>query len=145
MKKIILAAVAAAAMAAPAAAEYRAEVRGGMAFGYGDSAPVVGVGGGYDHVMDSGFVGIDVGADKVFEDGVDVVFSVGARAGAAMGEGTKLYGTVGLAFEDGSDLYAGIGAQKDFGETTYGKLELRRFFNSGKDINALVVGVGMKF
>jgi outer membrane immunogenic protein len=148
MKKIILAAaVAACAVASPAfaAGEARLEARGGIAWAGGGSEAVAGVAGGYDFDLgETTFAGIEGSADKILAGGADVFFGITARAGAKLGNG-KLYADVGYTFNNGDAVHAGAGYQHSFGEKMYGKVEYRRYFNSGTDLNAAVVGLGIKF
>ena len=149
MHKIALIATAVAAMAAApayAAGEGRIEARGGIAFANGDSEAIAGIGGGYDFDLGkSGFIGLDLGADKLLVGGTKVVFSTGARVGGRVGEKTKLYANAGIGFCCGtSDFYAGAGVQQKFGEKLYGKLEYRRILG-GSDVNSVQVGRGFAF
>ena len=74
--QVVLAAVAAIAVATPAAAnEFRAEARGGMSFGHSQSEEFVGgVAAGYDfNIGDKGFIGVEASLDKIFVDNSGVV------------------------------------------------------------------------
>lgn len=150
MRKLTIIATAIAALAttpAYAGGEGRVEARGGIAFAGGDSEAFAGIGGGYDFDLGkSGFIGADLGADKLLVGGSKVFFSTGARVGGRVGEKTKIYATGGIAFCCGaSDFYAGAGVQHKFGDKFYGKLEYRRTFSSFVDVNFVGIGLGAAF
>lgn len=150
MKKIVLAAVAAAAMTVPAAAqsgEGRIEARGGFISIMGFEKAAAGVGAGYDFDMGgSGFVGIDGGVEKVFVDGLDPLWTLAVRGGAKVGDKAKIYALGGRLFVEGTGAwFLGAGGQHDLGERTYVKLEYRRTIESGADLSYVMAGVGMKF
>ncbi|WP_310497560.1 outer membrane beta-barrel protein [Sandarakinorhabdus sp.] len=138
------------ASTAQAAGEARAEVRGGLAWfnglGASGSEAVLGVAVGYDFdISDSAFIGVEGSADKVLVSGSDILWGVGGRVGAKLGDATRLYAAGGLGFGGGDTApYLGVGAQQKFGGSFYGKLEYRRYFDI-VDINTLAVGVGMTF
>jgi outer membrane immunogenic protein len=147
MKKLIILASAAAALAstpAMAAGEGRIEGRAGIAWAGGFDDFVAGVGAGYDFDLgDSAFIGPEVSYDTNF-DGLDAI-NLGARAGFKAGEKTKVYVGAGYDVGDIDEFNIGLGVQQSFGDKVYGKVEYRRYFFSGTDLNAAVVGIGVKF
>lgn len=149
MKKMILLASAATALVAtPAMAEGtgegRVEARGGIAWAGGFDDFVAGVAAGYDFDLgENAFVGPEASYDTNF-DGLDAI-NLGARLGFKAGEKTKIYAAAGYDVGDFDEFNAGIGIQQTFGEKVYGKVEYRRYFFNGTDLNAAVVGVGVKF
>lgn len=148
MKNILFALSAIAAVAAtPAMAnEGRVEARGGIAFAGGAEEAIAGVAAGYDFDLGgSGFVGGEVSADKILVGGTNVLFGLTARAGIKTGEAGRLYVTGGYTFNDGDAAHAGAGYQHKFGEALYGKVEYRRFFVDGTDLNAVTAGLGITF
>jgi opacity protein-like surface antigen len=154
MRKIALfAAVAAAAVAVPAAAnEARVEARGGVAWAEGEEEAILGVAAGYDFDLGTGaFAGVEVSADKLLVDGADVTFGFNARGGAKLASGTKLYAITGYQTEPCefcTDSWSlGAGVEMPISSNFYGKVEYRHFF-AGEDYfdtNAATVGLGMKF
>jgi outer membrane immunogenic protein len=148
MKKlIVLAAAAAAVVATPAmaAGEGRIEGRAGIAWanGFGDDF-IAGVGAGYDFDLgETAFVGPEASYDTNF-DGLNAV-NLGGRFGFKAGEKTKLYLAAGYDVADIDEFNAGVGVQHAFGEKVYGKVEYRRYFLNGTDLQAAVAGVGVKF
>ncbi len=146
MKNIFKAAVVAAALCATpamAAGEGRVEARGGIAWAGGADEFVGGVAAGYDFDLgDSAFVGGEVSYDTDF-DGFDGV-NLAARLGGKIGKG-KLYATVGYDVADIDEFNIGAGYQHSFGDKVYGKVEYRRYLLNGTDLNAAVVGIGLKF
>ncbi len=147
MKKLILlAAVAAASVATPAMAqgEGRVEARGGIAWAGGGEDFVAGIAAGYDvDLGESAFIGAEASYDTNF-DGLDAV-NLGGRLGFKAGEKTKIYITAGYDVGDLDEFNAGAGVQHAFGEKVYGKVEYRRYFFNGTDLNAATVGIGIKF
>ncbi|RJF93682.1 hypothetical protein [Sphingomonas cavernae] len=150
MRKIaIVAAVAAATVATPALAqgEARVEARGGIAWAGGDSEAFAGVAGGYDFDLgEKAFIGLEASADKVLVDGADVLFGLGVRAGAKIGDAGKLYALGGYGFTDDSDAaFIGAGYQHKFGKSFYGKIEYRMTLNEGSNVNFAGIGLGAAF
>jgi outer membrane immunogenic protein len=151
MNTFTLAAVALAALVAPPAyakGEGRVEARGGIAWAGVASEAFAGVGGGYDFDLnEKAFVGLDVGADKVLVNGAAVVWSVGGRVGAQVGEKGRIYANGGLGFCcGGNDPYIGAGYQHKLGSNVYGKIEYRTAFSSfGPNINFAGIGLGIGF
>lgn len=146
MKKFLAAAaVAAALISAPASAnEGRVEARAGLGWGGGAEDFVAGVAAGYDiDLGGNAFIGPEVSYDTNF-DGADLL-NVGGRIGAKVGTGGKLYAGLGYDLADVEELNASIGYQHSIGQKTYGKVEYRRYFLNGTDLNAAVVGFGVKF
>jgi outer membrane immunogenic protein len=148
MKKlIVLAAAAAAVVATPAmaAGEGRVEARGGIAWanGFGDDF-IAGVGAGYDFDLgENAFVGAEASYDTNF-DGLDAV-NLGGRLGFKAGEKTKLYVAAGYDVADIDEFNMGVGVQHGFTDKVYGKVEYRRYFLNGTDLQAAGVGIGVKF
>ena len=152
MRKIALfAALAAATVATPAFAqstgEGRVEVRGGIAWADGAEEAFAGVAAGYDYdVTETAFFGVEAGADKVLAGGADVFFTLGARAGAKIGDAGRLYVLGGYGFADGDDgAFAGAGYQHALDEKLFAKVEYRRTLVAGPDVNFAGVGVGIRF
>lgn len=153
MRKFILPLIAAAAIATPALAnEARIEARGGVAWANGDSDAVAGVAAGYDFDLGTAaFAGVEVSADKILDGAADRVgLGASARVGIKAGDSGKLYAAGGYTTKfcdlcDGT-WNVGAGYQHGFGERLYGKVEYRNYFvDGGSDVNAAVVGLGVKF
>lgn len=149
MKKYAsLAALLAAALAAPAMAnEARVEARGGVVWVSGAEEALAGVAAGYDFDLGDSkfFAGVEASADKALVGGADVVFGVGGRIGAKVSEDGRLYATAGYSFNEGDAVHVGAGYQHNLTESVYGKVEYRRYLDNGPDLNAAVIGVGVKF
>lgn len=163
MRKVIFlaAALAAATAATPALAasadngggEGRAEVRGGVVFGSGDSEGVAGVAAGYDWSLGSGstFVGAEVSADKILQDNTRVVFGFTGRLGIKAATNTKFFIDGGYSTKPcggcEDSIHAGVGAEFAFTEKLYGKVGYRHFFvaNGVEDYDAVTAGVGIRF
>lgn len=146
MKKFLsVAAVAAALVSAPASAnEGRVEGRASYGWCCSDSDFFAGVAAGYDFDLGANtFFGPEVSYDTNF-DGGDLI-NLGGRLGTKVGTKGRFY--VGAAYElsDIEELNAGVGYQHDFTNKMYGKVEYRRYFMSGSDLNAIGAGVGVKF
>ena len=147
--QVVLAAVAAIAVATPAAAnEFRAEARAGMSFGDNQSDEfVAGVAAGYDFGEEA-FIGAEVSADKLFVDNSGVVLGATVRLGVRDG-GNRYY--VNAGYTDltcdfcGDGPHAGAGVELGLTEKVYGKLEYRHFFFEGTDSNVVAVGAGVRF
>lgn len=151
-KIVVLAALAAATVATPAfaqsaAGEGRVEVRGGIAWAEGAEEAFAGVAAGYDFDLgDTAFVGVEGSADKVLADGAEVLWSIGGRVGAKVGDAGRVYALGGYGFADGSDgPFAGAGYQHNLGEKIFAKVEYRRTLVEGPDVNFAGVGVGLRF
>lgn len=142
------------AMAAgtPASAnEARVEARGGVIFGGGDEEGIAGVAAGYDFDLgDRFFIGPEVSADKILEDGTRFTFGLGGRAGVKVSDAGKLY-AIGTwqskPCRGCDDLWtAGAGYQHSFGSRFYGKIEYRHYFaDDASDADAVLAGVGLRF
>lgn len=150
MKKLILLASAAAAlvatpaMAEGAAGEGRIEARGGIAWAGGFDDFIGGVAAGYDFDLgETAFVGPEASYDTNF-DGLDAI-NLGGRLGFKAGASTKVYAAAAYDVGDFDRFNAGVGVQQSFGDKVYGKVEYRRYFFNGTDLNAALVGVGVKF
>ncbi len=146
MKKLISsAAIAAALLAVPASAnEGRVEGRALLGFGNGSEDFAGGIAVGYDLDMGTNtFFGPEASLDTDF-DGVELI-NLGGRLGVKTGDVGRLY--VGAAYEinDIEAFNAGVGYQHSFNNKMYGKLEYRRFFMDGSDLNTAGIGVGIKF
>lgn len=150
MRKIIIAAVAAATLSstpafAQAAGEGRVEARGGVAWANGQEEAIAGIAAGYDFDLgETAFVGVEGSADKILVGGTEVVFGATARAGVKAGENGKFYVNAGYSFNDSDAFHAGAGYQHKLGKNVYAKVEYRRFFDT-VDINTAAVGVGFAF
>ena len=135
---------------AQATGEARVEVRGGInwasAFGITVSEEFLGLGAGYDFdIGKNTFIGPEVSAEKFLVDGSDIQWSVGGRAGAKLGDATRLYAAAGLTFVAGdSSPYAGVGVQQSFGRSFYGRVEYRRYFDV-IDSNVAGLAFGLTF
>lgn len=153
MIKLVLPVVAAFAFASPALAdEARVEVRGGVFFGGGVTQDVYGVAAGYDYdLKGSGFVGVEVSADKVATSGTTVAFGASGRLGLKASTGTRLYVEGGYTSKICSScehaIHAGAGFEQNIGNNVYGKLGYRHFFvgQGIPDFDAAVVGLGVRF
>ena len=149
MKKTLIIAAAMLASATPALAEGegRIEARGGIAFTSNASEAIAGIAAGYDFDLGAGkgFAGVEVSADKLLVGGADVLFGVTGRLGTRIGENGRLFGTAGYSFNDGDAFHAGAGYQHNLGEKAFAKVEYRRYFNDGTDVNTATVGVGIRF
>ncbi len=147
MKKLfVLAAAAATVVATPAMAAGEGRIEGRAAIGWAGGAEdfFAGVAAGYDFDLgEAAFVGPEVSYDTNF-DGADLV-NVGGRLGAKVGEKGKVYVVAAYELNDAEEFNAGIGYQHSFSEKVYGKVEYRRYFFSGTDLNAAGVGIGVKF
>lgn len=155
MRKVIfaLAATTAALVATPALAnEGRAEVRGGVVWGNGQTNATAGAALGYDVDLGSNaFVGGEVSADKQLDNGFKVAFGFNGRLGAKVGNGTKLFAAGGYTTEgctgcDGN-WDAGAGVEQNFGGKFYGKVEYRHYFKNDVGVkgDAVVAGLGLRF
>lgn len=147
---ISLAAVAAATAATPALAdEGRVDLHGGLVWAGGDSEGTAGVAAGYDWDMGTGgFFGVEGSVDQVLVDGADPFFGLSGRIGGKVAGGKgKLYALGGYTFGEGEDSpHAGVGYEHMLGGRVYGKVEYRHFFvDDFQDLNAAVVGVGIRF
>ncbi len=147
MKKIVLVALAAATLSATpafAAGEGRIEGRAGLGWAGGSEDFIGGLAAGYDiDLGDTAFVGPEVSYDTNF-DGADLL-NLGGRIGAKVGAKGKLYAGLGYDVADVEELNASVGYQHAFNDKFYGKVEYRRYFVNGTDLNAAGVGVGIKF
>jgi len=153
MRLVLISLAASLVAATPALAnEARVEARGGVAWSNGESEAIAGVAAGYDYDLgQTAFVGAEVTADKLLTDNTKVSFGFNGRLGAKIAEAGKLYAVGGYNTEfcdlcDGT-WTAGAGYQHSFGKL-YGKVEYRHFFvdsNFGDDVDAVAVGLGVKF
>jgi outer membrane immunogenic protein len=151
MKKLLIAAGFALAIATPAQAdEGHFEGRGGVIWGFGGSEGVAGVALGYDWDLgDSAFGGIEVSGDKILTSGTRIAFGATARVGVKAGESTKLYADGGYTTKPcgGCDdaVHLGAGLQQSVGGGVYLKASYRHFFSGAGDFDAVVGGVGLNF
>ncbi|MBA4353747.1 MAG: hypothetical protein C0409_03560 [Novosphingobium sp.] len=152
MRLVLISLAASLVAATPALAnEARVEARGGVAWSAGESEAIAGVAAGYDYDLgETAFAGAEVTADKLLTDNTKVSFGFNGRLGAKIAEAGKLYAVGGYNTEfcdfcDGT-WTAGAGYQHGFGKF-YGKVEYRHFFvdNSADDVDAVAVGLGVKF
>jgi hypothetical protein len=146
MRTFILALAISAVFVTPAYAnEGRAEVRGGVAWDAGDEEAFVGAAVGYDFdVGSSVFIGVEGSADKVLQDGADVIWGASARLGAKLGAG-KLYAVGGYSFDGADGPHLGAGYEHKLGSNVYVKAEYRHFFEDFGDADAVGVGLGLTF
>lgn len=152
MRLVLLSAAAALVAATPAVAnEARVEARGGVYWSEGYTQAIAGVAAGYDYDLgETTFVGMEVSADKILDDGQKVLFGFTGRGGAKLGAG-KLYVDGGYSTTfDGARADAwhlGAGYEHSFGQKLYGKVAYRHMFieNSPVDADTVLAGVGVKF
>lgn len=149
-KFAIAAALLAAGLSTPALAadgETHVEVHGGYIWGNGTDEATAGIAGGYDlNLGDKAFAGVEIAGDKVLQNGANVQFSAGGRAGGRIGTNGKLYANAGYTFGDIDDPYIGAGYQHKFGQNVYGKVEYRhQFINNFGDFNTVTAGIGLAF
>jgi hypothetical protein len=146
---IFAAAAIAATSATPALAnEGRVDVHGGLVWANGDSEGTVGVAAGYDFDIGTNtFFGVEGSADKVLVDGSELYYGLSGRIGGKIGDRGKLYGVAGYTFAEGQDSpHAGVGYEHMLGSRAYAKVEYRHYFvEDFSDLNAAVVGVGIRF
>lgn len=149
MKTIILAAAIAAASlssAAHAAGEGRIEARGGIGWVSGVSSEVIGLALGYDFdVGSSAFIGLEGTIDTDF-DFVDPVVGLVARAGARLGEDSKLFVSGGYSRTTGFDLddaTLGVGYQQGIGKSAIFSIQYQRYIDS--KANRVTAGLGLRF
>jgi outer membrane immunogenic protein len=147
LKKFIILASAVAALAstpAMAAGEGRIEGRAAIGWAAGSEDFFAGVAAGYDFDLgETVFAGPEVSYDTNF-DGADLV-NVGGRLGVKLGEQGKLYVAGAYEINDAEEFNAAVGYQHSFTDKVYGKVEYRRYFFNGTDLNAAGVGIGVKF
>jgi len=153
MRTVLCTLAAAAAMiATPALAEGRAEARGGVIWGGGESRATVGAAVGYDFSMGPGpFIGAEVSGDKILDGDADrVAIGITGRVGVNAGPAGKIYGAGGYTTKPcefcSDSWHAGAGYQHGFGPL-YGKVEYRHFFTKdfGPDSDAVMAGIGVRF
>lgn len=152
MRKFILPLLASLAVAAPAMADTRAEVRGGAIWSGGDSSTVYGGAIGFDGDLGpAAFYGLELSGDKIDEPGTKMAFGLSGRLGVKAGPTTRVYGTAGYTTEP-CDLcedsyHAGAGVEQSLGGPLYLKAEYRHYFtgNGFEDSDAVVGGVGIRF
>ncbi|MBN9506259.1 MAG: hypothetical protein J0I69_09540 [Altererythrobacter sp.] len=142
----LIAAATALVVATPAAAnEARAEAHGGITWAAGNEEATAGIALGYDFDLGtSTFAGVEASADKVLQDGANVLFGASVRGGAKVGAG-KLYAIGGFSFTEHDDAWhLGAGYEHKVGSNLYLKGEYRRYFDV-VDVNTAVLGVGVNF
>lgn len=147
LQAIAAAMAAATVVATPAyAGESRVEVRGGVIWCCGVSDETIGLALGHDFDAGSAmFIGIEAVADTNF-DFVDPTLGVNARIGAKLGQGGKLFGTVGYAIETGYDIddfVVGAGYQHNLGTNALVSVQYQRY--TDLDVNRATVGIGYRF
>lgn len=152
MRYTLIALAASMAVATPAFAnEGRIEARGGIFWTDGYSHATAGAAAGYDFDLgEKTFAGAEVSADKVLDNGTNVVFGFTGRLGAKTASGGKLFVNGGYSDDftngGGHAWHAGAGYEQGFGKNLYGKVEYRHFFvDNFQDSNSAVVGLGVKF
>jgi opacity protein-like surface antigen len=152
MRKFILPLLASLAVATPALADTRAEVRGGAIWSNGASEATYGAAIGFDGDLGpAAFYGLELSGDKIDATGTKVAFGLSGRAGLKAGPSTRVYGTGGYTTEacdlcDGQ-WHAGAGLEQNVAPKIYIKAEYRHYFetNSSFGADALVGGVGLRF
>lgn len=152
MRNLVLPVLASLALAAPAMADTRAEVRGGVISYSGNSEATYGAAAGVDFdLAPLIFAGVEVSADKVNGTGAKTAWGVSGRLGAKLPSGTKLFAAGGYTTEvcDLCDAqwHAGAGLQQSIMGPFYVKAEYRHYFpnNLIQAGDAGVVGVGVSF
>ncbi len=152
MKKILIALAASVAVASPALAnEGRIEARGGIIWDSGATEDVYGVAAGYDFDLGGNtFAGVEVSGDKVGATGSGLVIGFTGRLGVKAGTGTRLvadagYSAVTCAACD-DPIHAGVSIEQDLGTNVYGRVGYRHYFyDAATDVDAVAVGVGVRF
>lgn len=152
MRNLVLPVLASLALATPALAETRAEVRGGVLAYDGTGEPTWGAAAGVDFdLAPMTFAGVEVSADKIDEAGAKTAWGLSGRLGAKLPSGTKLFAAGGYTTEicDLCDAqwHAGAGLQQSIAGPLYVKAEYRHYFPNDliSAANAGVVGVGVSF
>ncbi len=153
MRLVVLSLAAALVSATPALAnEARIEGRGGVIWDNGTTEDIWGVAAGYDWDLSANtFAGVEVSGDKIGASNTKVAWGFTGRAGAKVGNGTKLYVDGGYTTEP-CDLcehswHAGAGVEQPISGNVYAKVAYRHNFvaNGFSDTDSVVAGVGMKF
>ena len=153
MRKFILPLLASLAVATPALADTRAEVRGGAIWSAGDSETTYGAAIGFDGDLGPAtFYGLELSGDKIDAVGTKVAWGLTGRLGVKAGPSTKVFGAAGYTTEPcdlcESSYHAGAGIEQGIGAgPVYIKAEYRHYFtgNGFEDSDALVGGVGVRF
>jgi outer membrane immunogenic protein len=152
MRKFILPLLASLAVATPALADTRAEVRGGAAWSSGVTEDTYGAAIGFDGDLGpAAFYGLELSGDKIADSGTKVAWGLTARLGLKAGTGTRVFGAAGYTTEPcdlcESSVHAGAGVEQKVAGPFYVKAEYRHYFtgNSVPDSDALVAGVGVRF
>ena len=152
MRKFILPLIASLAVATPALADTRAEVRGGAIWSNGTTEDTYGAAIGFDGDLGPmTFYGIEVSGDKIADTGTKVAYGVSGRLGIKAATGTRVFAAAGYTTEP-CDLcedsyHAGAGVEQSIGGPLYVKAEYRHYFvnNAVPDSDAVVAGVGVRF
>lgn len=152
MRKFILPLIASLAVATPALADTRAEVRGGAIWSNGTTEDTYGAAIGFDGDLGpTGFYGIELSGDKIADTGTKVAWGLSGRVGIKAAPGTRVFAAAGYTTEP-CDLcedsyHAGAGVEQSIGGPLYVKAEYRHYFtgNAVPDSDAVVAGVGIRF
>ncbi len=152
MRKFILPLLASLAVATPALADTRAEVRGGAVWSNGVTEDTYGAAIGFDGDLGpAAFYGIELSGDKIADTGTKVAWGLTGRLGVKAGPSTRVFGAAGYTTEPCTlcedSYHAGAGVEQNLGGPVYLKAEYRHHFtgNATPDSDALVAGVGVRF
>ena len=93
MRKFILPLLASLAVATPALADTRAEVRGGAIWSQGTTEATYGAAIGFDGDLGpAAFYGLELSGDKIDQSGTKVAFGLTGRLGLKAGPTTRVFG-----------------------------------------------------
>ena len=152
MRKFILPLLASLAVATPALADTRAEVRGGAIWSQGTTEATYGAAIGFDGDLGpAAFYGLELSGDKIDQSGTKVAFGLTGRLGVKAGPSTRVYGAAGYSTEPcdlcESSYHVGAGVEQSLGGPLYLKGEYRHYFtgNNVPDSDAVVAGLGVRF
>lgn len=152
MRKLILPLLAAVAVPAPALADSRAEVRGGVISSQGTTEATYGAAIGFD--ADFGplaFYGLELSGDKIDRNSTKVAYALTGRLGVKAGPFTRVFGAAGYSSEPcdrcEASWHAGAGLEQSLGGPLYAKGEYRHYFpgNGVADSDSFVGGIGIRF
>jgi outer membrane immunogenic protein len=152
MRNLVLPLLASLAIASPALADTRAEVRGGLISVDGTGEPTWGAAAGIDFdLAPMTFAGVEVSSDKNNDGGSKTVWGLTGRAGVKLPVGPKIYVNGGYSTEQcnlcESQWHAGGGVQQSVFGPVYVKAEYRHYFPNDVVIgtDSVVAGVGVSF
>lgn len=103
---------------------------------------------GYDwDLNETLFVGAEASLEKVFARDTAASLALGARAGAKVGEETKVFVIGGYAFEKEEDRpFVGAGIEQGVAERIYVTAFYHRLFSDGPhDADVYGIGIGLEF